>query len=269
MQEAKLEMHGNKVLRKLREGKPVLASIVWTVPHWKIVEMMGIVGYDCVWIEMEHSDFTLEQVSQMILAARATGMEALVRVPRGGYNDVIRPLEAGATGVLMPHCTGGEDAREFVRMARFAPMGWRGIGGSVDIAYGAFSSEEYYDWANREILLGVMIERREAIEDIDAIASTEGLDLLLVGPADLSQSLGVRGDFTHPLLREAVERVAGACAKHGKAWGIAGNVPPPKEQYAMGARFFTVAHEMGVLVEGFRTAKEAFERNLAGKTGRI
>jgi 2-keto-3-deoxy-L-rhamnonate aldolase RhmA len=67
MQEAKLEMHGNKVLRKLREGKPVLASIVWTVPHWKIVEMMGIVGYDCVWIEMEHSDFTLEQVSQLSL----------------------------------------------------------------------------------------------------------------------------------------------------------------------------------------------------------
>jgi 4-hydroxy-2-oxoheptanedioate aldolase len=269
MQEAKLEMHGNKVLRKLREGKPVLASIVWTVPHWKIVEMMGIVGYDCVWIEMEHSDFTLEQVSQMILAARATGMEALVRVPRGGYNDVIRPLEAGATGVLMPHCTGGEDAREFVRMARFAPMGWRGIGGSVDIAYGAFSSEEYYDWANREILLGVMIERQEAIEDIDAIAGTEGLDLLLVGPADLSQSLGVRDDFQHPLMEQAYVRVANACSKHGKAWGIAGNTPSPKEQYAMGARFFTVAHEMGVLVEGFRNAKEAFERNLAGKTGRI
>lgn len=257
-------MHVNKVLQKLREGKPVLVGIVWTVPHWKIVEMMGIAGYDGVWIEMEHSDFTLEQVSQMILAARATGMEALVRVPRGSYNDVIRPLEAGATGVLLPHCTGGDDARELVRMARFAPLGWRGIGGSIDIAYGTEFSDEYYQWANREILLGVMIERREAIEDIDAIASTEGLDLLLVGPADLSQSLGVRGDFTHPLLREAVERVAGACAKHGKAWGIAGNVPPPNKQYAMGARFFTVAHEMGLLMDGFRQAKQTFEKELAG-----
>jgi 4-hydroxy-2-oxoheptanedioate aldolase len=257
-------MHVNKVLQKLREGKPVLVGIVWTVPHWKIVEMMGIAGYDGVWIEMEHSDFTLEQVSQMILAARATGMEALVRVPRGSYNDVIRPLEAGATGVLLPHCTGGDDAREFVRMARFAPLGWRGIGGSVDIAYGTAFSDEYYRWANREILLGVMIERKEAIEDIDAIAGTERLDLLLVGPADLSQSLGVRGDFAHPLLREAVERVADACTRHGKAWGVAGNVPPPKEQYAMGARFFTVAHEMGLLMDGFRQAKETFEKELAG-----
>jgi 4-hydroxy-2-oxoheptanedioate aldolase len=262
-------MHVNKVLQKLREGKPVLVGIVWTVPHWKIVEMMGLAGYDCVWIEMEHSDFTLEQVSQMILAARAKGIETLVRIPRGSYNDVIRPLEAGATGVLLPHCAGADDAREFVRMARFAPLGWRGIGGSIDIAYGTEFSDEYYQWANREIPLGVMIDRREAIEDIDAIASTEGLDLLLVGPADLSQSLGVRDEFQHPLIEQAYAQVAEACAKHGKAWGIAGSVPPPKEQYAMGARFFTVAHEMGVLVEGFRNAKEAFERNLAGKTGRI
>lgn len=257
-------MHVNKVLQKLREGKPVLVGIVWTVPHWKIVEMIGIAGYDCVWIEMEHSDTTWEQMSQMVLAARATGLEAIVRIPRGSYNNVIRPLEAGATGLLLPHCTGAEDAREFVRMARFAPMGWRGIGGSVDIAYGTEFSDEYYQWANREILLGVMIERKEAVEDIEAIASVEGLDLLLVGPADLSQSYGVRGDYTHPLLQKAIARVAEACASYGKSWGLAGNVPSPKEQYAMGARFFTVAHEMGLLMDGFRQAKEAFEREVAG-----
>ncbi|GIV19661.1 MAG: aldolase [Armatimonadota bacterium] len=258
-------MRVNKVLQKLRGGKPVLVGIVWTVPHWKIVEMIGIAGYDCVWIEMEHSDTTWEQMSQMVLAARATGLEAIVRIPRGSYNNVIRPLEAGATGLLLPHCTGGEDAREFVQMARFAPMGWRGIGGSVDIAYGTEFSDEYYQWANREILLGVMIERKEAVEDIEAIASVEGLDLLLIGPADLSQSYGVRGDYTHPLLQEAFVRVAEACARHGKSWGLAGNVPSQREQYAMGARFFTVAHEMGLLMEGFRQAKEAFEREVAGR----
>lgn len=258
-------MHVNRVLRKLREGKPVLVGIVWTVPHWKIVEMIGIAGYDCVWIEMEHSDTTWEQMSQMVLAARATGLEAIVRIPRGSYNNVIRPLEAGATGLLLPHCTGGEDAREFVRMARFAPIGWRGIGGSVDIAYGMEFSDEYYEWANREILLGVMIERKEAVEDVDAIASVEGLNLLLVGPADLSQSYGVRGEYTHPLLQEAIARVADACARHGKSWGVAGNVPSHQEQYQMGARFFTVAHEMGLLMDGFRQAKEAFEKEVTGE----
>ena len=255
-------MHVNKVLGKLREGKAVTAGIVWTVPHWKIVEMIGIAGYDCVWIEMEHSDTTWEQMSQMVLAARATGLEAIVRIPRGSYNNVIRPLEAGATGLILPHCTGAEDAREFVRMARFAPLGWRGIGGSVDIAYGANFSEDYYQWANREILLGVMVERREAVEDIEGVAGVEGLDLLLVGLADLSQSCGVLGDLTHPTIQEAIARVAEACAKHGKSWGVAGTVPPHREQYRMGARFFTVAHEMGLLMDGFRQAREAFEREV-------
>ncbi len=252
-------MHVNKVLRKLREGKPVLVGAVWTVPHWKIVEMLGIAGYDCVWIEMEHSDTTWEQMSQMILAARATGMEAMVRIPRGSYNNVIRPLEAGATGLLLPHCTGGEDAREFVRMARFAPMGWRGIGGSVDMRYGIVPLPEYCEWANREILLGVMIERKEAVEDIEAIARTEGLDLLLVGPADLSQSLGVRGELTHPLMQQAIARVADACNRHGKHWAVAGTVPSYVEQMAMGARFFNIVNEMSVLMEGFQRAKERFE----------
>jgi 2-keto-3-deoxy-L-rhamnonate aldolase RhmA len=255
-------MHVNRILQKLREGKPVLVGAVWTVPHWKIVEMLGIAGYDGVWIEMEHSDTTWEQMSQMILAARATGMEAVVRIPRGSYNDVIRPLEAGATGLLLPHCTGGEDAREFVRMARFAPLGWRGIGGSVDTRYGTLPLQEYCEWANREILLGVMVERKEAVEHVDAIAGTEGLDLLLVGPADLSQSLGVRGEMSHPLMREAIERVAEACTRHGKYWAVAGVVPSYAEQVAMGARFFNIVNEMSVLMEGFQRAKERFEEEV-------
>lgn len=251
-------MRTNKILAKLRAGEAVLVGAVWTVPHWKIVEMLGIAGYDGVWIEMEHADTTWEQMSQMILAARATGMEAIVRIPRGSYNDVIRPLEAGATGLLLPHCTGGEDAREFVRMARFAPLGWRGIGGSVDLRYGTVPMQEYFEHANREVLLGVMIERREAVEEIEAIAAVDGLDLLLVGPADLSQSYGVRGEYAHPVMREAVRRVAGACQKHGKFWGVAGTEPPYPEQYAMGARFFNIVNEMSVLMEGFIRAKAAF-----------
>ncbi len=253
-------MQPNRVLHKLREGKPVLIGAVWTVPHWKIVEMLGIAGYDGVWIEMEHADTTWEQMSQMILAARATGMEPIVRIPRGSYNNVIRPLEAGATGLLLPHCTGGDDAREFVQMARFAPLGWRGIGGSVDMRYGTMPSDEYFERGNREILLGVMIERKEAVEDIDAIAAVEGLDLLLVGPADLSQSYGVRGQYTHPLMQEAIVRVAEACRKHGKHWAVAGDVPSYEQQYAMGARFFSIVNEMSVLMEGFQKAKEAFAR---------
>jgi len=130
----------------------------------------------------------------------------------------------------------------------------------VDMRYGTLPLQEYCEWANREIFLGVMIERKEAVEDIEAIARTEGLDLLLVGPADLSQSLGVRGEVTHPLMQEAIARVAEACNRHGKHWAVAGTVPSYAEQMAMGARFFNIVNEMSVLMEGFRRAKEQFEQ---------
>jgi 4-hydroxy-2-oxoheptanedioate aldolase len=245
----------NRVLEKLCRKEPVWVGTIWTVPHWKIAEMMGIAGFDCLWLEMEHSDFTLEQMSQMILAARATGMEVMVRIPRGSYNDVIKPLEAGATGLLLPHCTGAADAQEFVRMAKFSPKGWRGMGGSVDSRYGSVPLTEYFERANREIFLAVMIERKEAVEEADAIAALEGIDLLYVGPGDLSQSYGVIGEFEHPLIVEATKKVAAACAQHGKWWGTASS-RPVSDLRNEGAQFFTIASEMGALMSGFRQAME-------------
>jgi 2-keto-3-deoxy-L-rhamnonate aldolase RhmA len=260
--EGEKRMRTNRVLEKLRRNEPVWVATLWTVPHWKIVEMMGIAGFDCVWLEMEHSDFTLEQMSQMILAARATGMETMVRIPRGSYNEVIKPLEAGAGGLLLPHVTGAADAQEFVRMAKFSPLGWRGMGGSVDNQYGSVPVPEYIEWANRETFCAVMIERKEAVEDVDAIAATEGIDLLYIGPADLSQSYGVIGQWTHPLIQGAIDRVAAACAKHGKAWGCAGGMSV-SALMEKGARFFTVASEHSVLMSGFRQAMQRVQ-NLSG-----
>lgn len=252
-------MRPNRMLGKLRRDEPVLVATVWTVPHWKIVEMMGVVGFDGVWVEMEHSDFTYEQLSQMALAARATGLDVLVRVAKGGYNDLIRPLEAGATGLMLPHCTGAEEAREFVRAARFQPLGWRGVGGSVDARYGTVPFPEYVEWANREILLAAMIERREAVEDIEGIAATEGLDLLFIGPYDLSQSYGILGQVDHPLIREATDRVAQACAKHGKWWGVScGSLDQARQAFERGARFFNPASEMSALMAGLQSVREEY-----------
>lgn len=252
-------MRANRILQKLRQGEPVLVPTVWTVPHWKIVEMMGLVGYDGVWLEMEHAAFTYEQLAQMALAARATGMEVIVRISRGGYNDVIRPLEAGATGLILPHCTGAADAREFVQMARFQPFGWRGVGGSVDSRYGTIPFPEYVEWANREVLLAVMIERREAVEGVEAIAATEGLDLLFIGPYDLSQSYGILGQVGHPLILEAVERVGQACAQHGKHWGLScSSFEQVQQVFARGARFFNPTSEMDALMSGFRRTMEQY-----------
>ncbi len=250
-------MKPSRVLSKLRRNEVVSMATLWAVPHWKIVEMMGLTGFDCLWLEYEHSSFSREQMSQMILAARATDLDVMVRVPRGPYNEVIKPLEAGATGLLWPHCTGAADAHEFVRMARFAPLGWRGMGGSVDNRYGSVPLADYVAHANTEIFLAVMIERKEAVEEADAIAAIDGLDILYIGPSDLSQSYGVLGQTDHPLIVAAAERVASACGKHGKHWGISSR--PHARWHALGSRLFVVGDEMNTLMHGFRRMLEEFE----------
>lgn len=253
-------MKTNRILAKLRANEPVPVPVVWTVPHWKIVEMIGLAGYECVWIEMEHSDYTLENMSQMILAARATGMEAIVRVPRRGYTDYIKTLEAGATGLIYPHCTNADEAREFVRATRFQPLGWRGMGGSVDTQYGTMPLDKYWEHGNNEVLLAVMIERKEAVDDIDAIVAVEGLDGVVIGPGDLSQSYGLIGQFDHPQIHEARARVAEACAKHGKWWGCPCQSPEAaKTLMPEGARFlFAWTTELGALTTAFSESMQAF-----------
>lgn len=192
---------------------------VWVLPHWKVVDMMGVVGFDGVWIEHEHSDFDHSELSQMILAARAHDMDSIVRTPRTGYTSTAKVLEAGATGIIVPHCMNAEDARGIVRDAKFAPLGMRAMGGSVDRDYGTADFTEYMEHSNRETMVAVMIEDKEAVQDVDAIAATEGVDVLYVGPGDLSQSYGVPAQIDHELVRRAVDATAEACESHGKWWG--------------------------------------------------
>ena len=187
-------MRRSLMREKLKRGEYVVMTQSWIVPYWKMVDMMGFVGFDGVWLENEHSDFSYGELSQMILAARAHDMDSIVRVARTGYTGIIKPLEAGATGIIVPHCMGGEDARSIVRDARFSPMGLRGSGGSSDSDYGTSDRKEYIKHANTEILIAVIIEDKEAVDDVDAIAGTEGIDILLLGPVDLFQ-------LKHPLRR--------------------------------------------------------------------
>jgi len=170
---------------------------------------MGMIGFDAVWIENEHSDFNYSELSQMILACRAHDMNAIVQVQRHGYTGILKILEAGATGIIVPHTMDGIDAKSIVYNAKFSPLGMRGQGGSIDTGYGITNQwdEEYLNNALNEILV---------IAQIEDIAATKGIDILFVGPADLSQSYGVLGQLNHKYIVDAMEDTASACNKHGK-----------------------------------------------------
>lgn len=253
-------MRANRILARLREGGATLVASPSSYDSPKIVELLGLLDFDGVWIDMEHMDYGYEHVYAMALACRATRIEAMVRIRRGQYWSYSRALEAGATGLMVPHCRSGADAAEIVRWSRFHPEGMRGMDGVEPAAdYGLAPMADYMAHANRETFIAVQIEDREAVDDIDAIAATPGVDILFIGPADLSQSYGIPLQMQHDLMLRAVDRVAAAAARHGKWWGLpVASAEIAAGYYEQGARFFACGAAVIILQRGFRQIREAF-----------
>jgi len=153
-----------------------------------------------------------------------------------------------------------EDAQSIVRDAKYSPLGLRGAGGSTDSVYGTQAREEYIEQSIRETFIAALIENKEAVENIDAIAATEGIDMLLLGPGDLSQSYGVFGQSDHELIIKATDAIADACHKYGKWWGAP--VSDRKQAEVIikrGARIIQTVNDQEVIVSGFRKLKDTFQ----------
>lgn len=226
-----------------------------------MIEAVSLAGFGCVWIDMEHSHIGLEDLSHMIMAARAADIDVVVRIPHGPYNQVIKTLELGANGLIWPHCKCAEEARNLVHMAKYRPLGMRGMGGGRDWNFGKDVLSDYLDWANEQTLLGVMIEDAEGVDDVEAIASVEGIDLLFVGPGDLSHSYGIEREtnsYTHPLILEVFDRVGITCQANGKGMGTAiGPGKGMRDVVTRGTRWLNCATDMGVLIDGYTANRVA------------
>jgi 4-hydroxy-2-oxoheptanedioate aldolase len=254
-------MQTNRVLEKLRAGKAALVTTVTPYASPKLTEMIGMLDFDCVWIDMEHQDYSYDQLFDMALGCRATGIVPMARIRKGDYWSYSRPFEAGATGIMVPHCRSGAEAAEIVRYSRFHPLGLRGLDGvEANADYGLAPTAEYMAHTNRETFVCVQIEDREGVEDVEAIAATEGIDILFVGPADLSQSYGIPLQTQDPIIRGAIERVADAAARHGKWWGIpVGTAEQGQRYYEMGARFLACGAAIIILQQGWQRIRQDFD----------
>ncbi len=250
----------NRVLSNLRKGEVVLTCSLTPICSSKVAELIGLIGFDCLWIDREHQDYSDEEVFNACLACRATGMEPMIRIRREGRHSCFRAFEVGGTGLMVPHCMSADDARSVVRDAKFYPVGLRGLDGvEANARYGLMGVKEYMEWANRETFVVVQIEDREAVEDIEAIAAVEGIDILFIGPGDLSQSYGCPGDIHHPDIQNTYKRVAQAAEKNGKWWGApGGSVENASRLISMGARFINVTSLSTVMRNGFTSAYETF-----------
>lgn len=254
-------MKKSRILQKLRDGKTTLMTSNTAYPSPGIVEMIGLLDFDAVWIDMEHQNYDYNQVFNMALACRATGTDAMVRIRKGDYWSYSRAFEAGANGIMVPHCRSGDEARQIVKDSRFSPMGMRGLDGIEPGAdYALAPMADYMDHANQETFVVVQIEDAEGVENIDDIAATEGIDILFVGPADLSQSFGIPLQTDHKIMRNAIERVAESAERHGKWWGLpVGNAEQGAAYQEMGARFLASGAAIIMLQQGYKQIRSDFD----------
>ena len=211
-------MQQNRVKRILREGGLALGTYVGGIADPMIVEIIGHAGYDAAFIDMEHTAFDLRDVQAMVMAAERVGITPIVRTPGFDPAFILRLLDMGVQGIQVPHISNAAAAREAVEAVRYPPLGDRGMGGATRAAeYGKVSLKDHMEQSNREITLAVMIEDLPALDEIDAIAATEGIDIIAVGPSDMSRALGVGGESDHPKLQAAIDKVAQAVRKGGQA----------------------------------------------------
>jgi 4-hydroxy-2-oxoheptanedioate aldolase len=223
-------------------------------------ELAGKLGFDVIWFDMEHRAHGFEIVDRVSLACRATGIDLMVRVRKTGYTSVMRALEFGANGVMVPHCRSAEEARQWVEWTRFPPLGKRGFDGAgADGDYGLTNPLEFLKEQNEETFLVLQIEDRESVECVDEIVAVEGVDLLFVGPGDLSISYGVPLQREHALVQRAMDKVANAAAKAGKWWGTVTPTPESAQrELDRGARMVTCADDHFLLVHGLQNARREF-----------
>jgi 2-keto-3-deoxy-L-rhamnonate aldolase RhmA len=205
----------NELKRRLRRGEQTFGSWI-TIESPIVTEMLSNVGLDYFVFDTEHSPLDIYQTQTLMQAMRGEATTPIVRV---WWNDIVaikRALDIGAHGVLVPWINDKKAAEQAVKATRYAPDGLRGCGPRRAELF----DPDYLDTADDEIMVICQIETREAVDNIEEIASLEGVNVTYIGPSDLSASFGKRGNKSHPLVQEAIDRVFDATKAAGKAAGI-------------------------------------------------
>ncbi len=245
-------MDGRELKDALREGRTVVGTMISEVWSPTIAQMLATAGFDFFVIDMEHGSLNMESVAGIILGSHAAGIAAIVRVSWHDRPSILRPLEAGAAGVLAPQIERRDQAEQVVRFAKYRPMGERGV--AIRRAHSRYQlrqPDEYTHEANESTAVVVQIETAAALDRLQEIVSVPGIDAIFVGPSDLSHSLGHPGRFEHPTVVDAVERIVTACQRAGVAPGIHLSEPELLQRWIRrGMRFVTYSSDVGFLVDG-------------------
>jgi 2-keto-3-deoxy-L-rhamnonate aldolase RhmA len=239
----------NPVKQKLARGESVLGLVV-SVNNVEVAAYAAGLGFDFLWIEMEHCPISLEGLRNIVLATRGLPAVPFARPPVNELWTAKRVLDAGVLGVIFPFTRTPELARQAAAACRYPPLGGRGSG--ADLAQARWPAPGgYYDFADKNVLVVAVVEDTSALSHIDEIAATPGIDVLFIGTSDLSFSLGLRGRQAEPKLDDAVQTIAAAAKRHGKILGRPARTFKQVQQYQrQGFLFFMTGTDLDFMASG-------------------
>jgi len=254
-------MRANLTRERLAKGETVFGCSLQLYRSPEICRAFAAAGFDYVFIDMEHGSFDLETVQDMIKVAVENGITPIVRVAELAYSLICRVLDAGAQGIILPRVEDPKVLEQALGWMRFPPVGTRGYGvNHTMIGYEARSFPEIIEHLNRNTVSVVQFETVTAMERADDLLSLRGVDIAMVGPADLSISLGVPGQFEHPLMISTIDRLIEKCVRHHVVPGIQTRATAMAKFWAQrGMRFVGAGAEHGLLLEKARETVAALQ----------
>ena len=260
-----ISTHINRMRAKLRAGEIVLGAGI-TLSDPTVTEALAA-GVDFVWIDLEHNAITTEAMLGHLIAARAGGAASIVRIPNNDVGWIKRVLDSGAEGIILPRSYTAQEAADFVSACRYPPLGTRGFGPRRPMEYGRIGQEEYLRQANRDVFVVVQVETVELLAQLDAVLELEGLDSLVLGPQDLSGSMGRLGETTHPEVVEAMTTVASKAKAAGKfiGSGLGANPEFARVLIDCGVQWLQAGSDFEYMIQGCQRTFAAI-RN-PGETG--
>ena len=255
-------MKPNSLKQQLAQGATVFGTMIGSAQPQETIWILGQAGFDFVMLDTEHAPLDLGHVETLCRAGTLFDVPVLVRVPDCEYHLIAETLDAGAQGIMVPRVETKAQAELAVASVKYPPLGRRGLSiRPLLTAYKALSLPERIQWSNDNTILITQIESAQALEDLDEILSVPHIDVALIGPADLSVSLGIPGELDHPRLWAAVDHVAAVAKKHGLAAGShMGTLPQVIECGERGMRCLMYSSDTRLLAEGARASAQALRQ---------
>jgi len=243
-----------------RLNTEVLAGTFLNMGSACAVEIAADLKFDWLLIDLEHGNGSFADLRSMLLACRGSSAAPIVRIRSVDADAVKFVLDSGAAGIMFPFVNSVAEARAAVQYSKYPPMGTRGVAAVIRATEYGRHSVSYLQEANQQTLVVCQIETMQGVEAAEAIAAVEGVDVLFVGPMDLSVNLGCPGDFTQPHFIEALKKVIHACHQHGKVAGILSRPPLVKQHRELGMQFIALGSDVTAVMSGLQQSLDGIRQ---------